>query len=65
MPAALKAERAKHVMAKPRCARGKVFWCFFFKKELLSSRFPYYPLRNGHGFVMLLRAPPRSWLFWD
>jgi hypothetical protein len=28
--------RAKHVVAKPRCARGKRFLVLFFKKELLS-----------------------------
>jgi hypothetical protein len=32
MPAALGATRAKHVVAKPRSAQGKVF-CFFFSKK--------------------------------
>jgi hypothetical protein len=33
MPAALGAKRAKHVVAKPRCARGKKFFGSFFQKR--------------------------------
>jgi hypothetical protein len=31
-PSAMAVPRAKHVVAKPRCAPGKVF-CFFFSKK--------------------------------